>query len=145
MIVLRLFSIIIVTLALTGCPEYQKRSIAARILDIKPQCKPPSFVSNHQCRYLLKVTNIKDNRARAKIAMEAVETNQKGCQELIAEEYYPPDYYCPDPKNYPDHDYEIQIDSSTPIEGPGTYTFVNVPGTPFLKLVTSVSSVEKAQ
>ena len=145
MIVLRLLPIIILAVALTGCPEYKKMAIAAKLLDIKPVCTPPGFVANDHCRYLLKVTHIKDNTARARIALKAVETNQEGCQQLIREEVYAPDYHCPDPKKYPDHDYEIQIDPSTPLPGPGTYEFETVRGTPFLKLATSVAPVEKAQ
>ena len=145
MIALRLFSIILVILALTGCAEYKKRSLAAKLLDIKPVCEPPSFVANDHCRYMLKVTSIKGNTARAKIAMEAVATNQKGCQELIREEVYPPDYKRPDPNKYPDHEYEIQIDPETPVPGPGTYEFETERGKSVLKLVTSVSPVEKAQ
>ena len=139
MIVLRLFSIIIVTLALTGCSK--KLALVEESLNLAP-CPAPSFPTPYPCHYLLTVTSIDGNTAKARIPKEAVAATQEGCQNLRGKAY-PPDHPCPDAENYPNHEYEIRLVPGTNLK-PGTHLFVADSGTGLLKLAPSVSPVEKA-
>jgi hypothetical protein len=122
MIVLRLFSIIIVTVVLVGCQE--KREFLRELLNAQEDCPTLGFPTNNQCHYLVTVTDIQGKRVTASIPREAVEPNQEGCEQLIKIGFYEPSHLCPKADNYPENSYQIRIHPDTPITKKGKYHLV---------------------
>jgi hypothetical protein len=151
MVALRLFSIIVFTTMLTGCPDFQERAIVRKLIAKNQECFAPGIRLDHPCHYLLKVINIREKTVTAQIPMEAVGPNQEGCEYLRdTEEVYPPQYPCPDARNHPAHEYVFQIEDPSTVQTSQCYHFVNElyfakkgepppSGPGFLKVVESYS------
>lgn len=124
MIALRLFSIIIVTVVLAGCPKYEKREFLRELFNGQEDCPILGFPTNNQCHYLVTVTDIQGKTVTVRIPREAVEPNQEGCEKLIKLGYYDPGHLCPNADNYAENSYQIRIHPDTPITQKGKYHLV---------------------
>jgi hypothetical protein len=124
MIVLRLFSIIIITVVLAGCQLFEKREFVRDLLNAQEPCPIFGFPTNNPCHYLVTVTDVQGKTVTARIPKEAVQPSQVGCEKLKSLGYYEPNHPCPNPDNYPENSYQIRIHPDTPITQKGTYHLV---------------------
>jgi len=126
MIVLRLFSIIIVTVVLAGCQLFEKREFVRDLLNAQEPCPILGFPTDNPCHYLVTITDIQGKTVTAIIPREAVEPNQEGCEQLIRIGFYEPSHLCPKADNYPENSYQIRIHPDSPITKKGKYHIVAV-------------------
>jgi hypothetical protein len=139
MIVLKFLAGVVILAVLTGCPDYEKKALVQKVLKIQPPCPPPGTPTNIECHYRLTIKSVSGNTARGGIPMDAIKVNQEGCEHLKAEKKFPPDHICPNANDYPDNEYEFDVDPSTPVQQGQTLNFINILRTKMLRVQTQPS------